>query len=197
MQVIVHRRNTIDELRSTPARYGVEVDIRSYGDHLIVHHNPFTDAVDFEEWIKFYDHKILILNIKEEGIEEHVKDIMISHGIKDFFFLDLSFPFLVKMVNSGEKRVALRFSEYESIETVLTFAHKADWVWIDTFSRLPLDPQSYALLRKHDFKLCLVCPERWNRPDDIRRYKDYLSDKQMYLDAVMATPEFVDLWESN
>jgi hypothetical protein len=31
----------------------------------------------------------------------------------------------------GEKNIALRFSEFESIDTILNMKGKANWVWID------------------------------------------------------------------
>ena len=181
MQIIVHRRNTIAELKATPAKYGIEMDIRSYGGRLIVHHEPFVNAVDFEEWIKFYKHKTLILNIKEEGIEYRVKEIVEKYGIQDYFFLDLSFPYLIKMINSGEKRVAIRFSEYESLETVLTLTGKAEWVWIDCFTRCPLHMENYRIL-SNNFKLCLVSPELVGRGVEIRKIQKTISC--MKLDAV-------------
>ena len=152
MQIIVHRRNTIEELISTPVEYGVEMDIRSYGDRLIVHHEPFVDAIGFEEWIKYFNHKTLILNIKEESIEYRVKKIVEKQGIKDYFFLDLLFPSLIRMIGTGEKRVAVRFSEYESMETALSLAGKADWVWVDCFTKMPLTEDTYKTLSKY-FKI--------------------------------------------
>jgi len=190
MQLIAHRRNTIEELRSTPHKYGIEVDIRSWGDRLIVHHDPFVDAIDFEEWIKHYQHKTLILNIKEEGIEYRVRDIVEQHHIQDYFFLDLSFPFLIRMLNLGEGRVAIRFSEYEALETALAVAGKAQWVWIDCFTRLPLTDEIYAELRKH-FKLCIVSPELQGRDTkEIAVFKEKLAG--YHIDAVCTKRP--DLW---
>ena len=62
------------------------------------------------------------------------------------------------MVNSGEKRVALRFSEFESIETVLALKGKADWVWVDSFTNIPLTLENFKLLHKY-FKIALASPE--------------------------------------
>jgi len=171
MQIIAHRRNTVEELKATPAEYGIETDIRSYGDRLIVSHEPFLDAVSFNEWIKYFQHKTLILNIKEEGIEYRIKEIVERRGIKDFFFLDLSFPYLLKMVNTGEKRVAVRFSEFESLDTVLGFVGKADWVWIDCFTKLALTRASYDALHGR-FKLCVVSPELQGRSlEEIKSFR--------------------------
>jgi len=184
MQIIAHRRNTIEELLTTPRDCGIEMDIRSYGNKLIVHHEPFIDAVNFEDWIRCFNHRTLILNIKEEGIEYRVKEIVEKHGISDYFFLDLSFPYLIKMLNSGEKRVAVRFSEFETIETVLSLAGKAEWVWIDCFSRIPIDTKIYKQLKSANYKLCLVSPDLQGRPHEIKDYINYLSANEIIIDAV-------------
>jgi hypothetical protein len=36
MELIAHRRNAIEELASTPEEFGVEIDLRSFGDRLVV-----------------------------------------------------------------------------------------------------------------------------------------------------------------
>jgi len=191
MQYIAHRRNTLEELKATPREYGIEMDIRSFGDCLVVHHEPFVDAVPFKEWIKHYNHKTLILNVKEEGIEGLVKEIVEERGIRDYFFLDLSFPALMKMANMGETRIAVRFSEYESLETVMSLTGKVDWVWVDCFTKMPLTASAYQQLSKH-FKLCMVSPELQGRSfEEISVYKNLLSSFK--IDAVCTKKP--ELWK--
>jgi hypothetical protein len=67
MEIIVHRRNTLQELKATPVQYGVEVDVRSCGDRLIIHHEPFVEGELIDNWLTAYQHGTLILNVKEEG----------------------------------------------------------------------------------------------------------------------------------
>ena len=88
MRYIAHRRNTIEELQSTPTEYGVEVDIRSMKGELIIHHDPYTAGELFTKWIEYYQHKTLILNVKEEGLEARLIELMRSKGIADYFFLE-------------------------------------------------------------------------------------------------------------
>ncbi len=102
----------------------MEVDIRSRVDELIVVHDPFERGVPFADWIAEYDHKFLILNVKEEGLEDRLLREMSERGIEDFFFLDQSFPFLIRTTRQGETRCAVRVSEYESVETALSLAGK-------------------------------------------------------------------------
>ena len=166
MEIIAHRRNRIEELIATPHDQGVEVDIRSDGGRLLIHHDPFAGGVDFEEWIAHYQHGTLILNVKEEGLEARLLAIMADRAIERFFFLDQSFPFLIRTARQGERRCAVRVSEYEAIETALAIAPLIDWAWIDCFSRFPLDRAVAARLSEAGLRLCLVSPELQGRPAD-------------------------------
>jgi hypothetical protein len=166
VKLIAHRRNTIDSLTDTDTRYGIELDIRSQGRELIIQHDPFAQGESFEAWLAHYRHGTLILNVKEEGLEERLIALMRQHGIADYFFLDQSFPFLIKWSGKGEHRCAVRVSEYESIETALTLAGKVDWVWVDCFTRFPLTGADARRLQQAGFKLCLVSPELQGRPAD-------------------------------
>ncbi len=196
MKLISHRRNTLAELIATPEQYGVEVDIRSYGDKLVIHHDPFVEGERFESWIAQYRHGTLILNVKEEGLEARLIDLMKAHGIDDYFFLDQSFPFLVKWSRLGEHRCAVRVSEFESVETALSLAGKVDWVWVDCFTRFPLDGGDAARLKDAGFRLCLVSPELQGRDAtlEIPQMIRLLAEKGIVADAVCTKRP--DLWEA-
>ena len=163
MRLIAHRRNTLAELLKTPVEYGVEVDVRSFGNRLVIHHDPFVDGEDLSCWLDQYQHGTLILNVKEEGLEQRLIDLMNERGIEDFFFLDQSFPFIIKTAHQGERRCAVRVSEYEHVDTALTLAGKIDWVWVDCFNRFPLSGADASRLHQAGFKLCLVSPELQQR----------------------------------
>jgi hypothetical protein len=197
MKLISHRRNTLQELASTPQKYGVEIDIRSFGAELILQHDPYVEGESLDSWIKFYKHGTLILNVKEEGLEERLIALMKAHNITDYFFLDQSFPYLMKFAKKGESRSAARFSEYESIETVLSLSGLVDWVWVDCFTHFPLTSEDAIKLKNAKFKLCLVSPELQGRNADIEipQMIQILEDRSISVDAVCTKrPE---LWESN
>jgi len=195
MNFISHRRNTIEELKATPTDYGVEVDIRSNNGKLIIHHDPFAPGDDFEEWIKHYQHGTLILNVKEEGLEARLIDLMKQRGIDDYFFLDQSFPFLIKWSKLGEQRCAVRVSEFESVETALTLAGKIDWVWIDCFTKFPLSGEDAKRLQDAGFRLCLVSPELQGRPAEtaIPELAKLLAERQITAEAICTKKP--ELWK--
>lgn len=195
MKLISHRRNTVSELLATDSKYGIEVDIRSEGDRLIIHHDPFVAGESFDDWIDAYRHGTLILNVKEEGLEARLIALMQSKGIADYFFLDQSFPFLVKWSKAGENRCAVRVSEFESIETALILAGKVDWVWVDCFTRFPLSEHDARSLKDAGFKLCLVSPELQGRDANVEipHLVSLLKERNIAADAVCTKRP--NLWE--
>ena len=76
MIIIRHRVNTVHKLIKTNKEYGIEVDLRSYKNEIIIHHDPFSKGVLFKDWIKKFNHKYLILNVKEEGLEIKILNIL-------------------------------------------------------------------------------------------------------------------------
>ena len=96
MEIIIHRVNTIKKLETVDSNFGVEIDIRSNDGKLILQHDPFEYGDSFDEWLKSYKHGKIILNIKEEGLEDYIIKSLNNHHIDNYFFLDQSFPFLIK-----------------------------------------------------------------------------------------------------
>lgn len=185
MIIVRHRRNTLEELRATPQDLGIELDLRSRGEDLIIHHDAFVDGERFEDWLGGYRHGLLILNVKEEGLEDRLIALMRERGIEDYFFLDQSFPFLVRTAKRGESRCAVRVSEFESIDTALSLAGKIDWVWVDCFTRFPLDGAQARRLQDAGFKLCVVSPELQGRSsDEIAELRALLAREGIAAEAV-------------
>jgi hypothetical protein len=190
-EIIIHRVNTRKQLQALPVRYGAEIDIRSHGSRLVLNHEPYRDGESFEEWISDYRHGTLILNPKEEGLESDILEVVRSHRVKRFFFLDLTVPMMVKLGRAGIRDMAVRYSEYESLDTCLRFKDMAGWAWIDCFTSTPMTREAYALLKKH-FKLCLVSPElEGHDPGAIKGYKRFLIEYPV--DAVCT--DHPETWE--
>jgi hypothetical protein len=183
--VVAHRRNQLAQLLGTPRELGIEMDVRIRGDRLVVAHDPFEDGVDLHHWLDQYEHRLLIVNVKEEGLERHVLHQLRARGVEAFFFLDQSFPFLMRTLRGGERRCAVRVSEYESVETALALAGRVDWVWVDGFHGFPLSAGSARQLRDAGFRMCLVSPELHGRePAEIPVYRAMAEATGVQFDAV-------------
>jgi len=197
MIVIIHRVNTSNELKDIPKKYGVEVDIRAYGDKLILNHEPHKTGEELEEYLKHYNHRFIIFNIKESGTENEVLDLIKKYKIKDYFFLDVEYSFVYKaMANKLTKNIALRVSEIEPINMALKNSGRFNWIWLDIFSKIPINKKEYVKLKKAGYKICLPCPSSLNRPKDALKYKRLLAKKGIKIDAVMTEKEFAEEWEN-
>ena len=193
MVIIVHRVNTVQGLKDVPQEYGTEIDIRAFGKDLILNHEPFQAGDRFGDYLEEYRHGTLILNIKEAGIEDEVlRLVRLCPQIKNYFLLDVEFPYLYRASRQGERAIAVRYSEDESIGTVKKYENMVDWVWIDTNTKLPIDDENKETLQK--FSTCLVCPERWGRPQDIESYRQIIGDTGFQLDAVMTSMQCSKFW---
>ena len=193
MKFIRHRVNTVGQLRKVPHEHGVELDLRDRGPRLILQHDPFADGEDFAPYLAEYRHGTMILNVKSERIETRVLDQLERAGtVSDYFFLDCSFPMIRQLVGQGEHRIAVRFSEFEPIEGPLSLAGEVDWVWVDCFTRLPINDETYARLSS-SFKICIVSPELQGH--DLGRIREFAEQLRPYaIDAVCTKRP--DLWQA-
>ena len=194
MHFIAHRVNTIKDLLNIPVEYGVEVDLRDFGQKLVLQHDPFKDGECFEEYLKHYNHGTMILNIKSEGIEIEVLKLIKKYNVKSYFFLDCSFPMINFLSSKGEKNIALRFSEFEGMDTIRFMSQKVNWIWIDCFSKLPVVPENYKTLKILNYKLCLVSPELQNQDLKLELYKNYLKKENIVLDVICAKLHNIARW---
>ena len=134
MRIYTHRRNSKEELISTPSHFGVEIDIRSIGKNLVLQHDPFTEGDLFTDWLEHYSHSGLILNLKEDGLESQLLSILKDREIDNFFFLDQSYPSMIKSLkNNLASKVAARSSEFESLESIKSLPQPPAYIWCDSF----------------------------------------------------------------
>jgi hypothetical protein len=194
--LIAHRINNLD-LESFPEADGIEFDVRDSNGRIIVTHDPFTEGQNLEEFISFCPpEKFYIVNVKSEGIEFRILELLEQYKIKNFFFLDCSIPMMVKLGKQYTKKLAIRLSEYESIETVKKMAHLVEWVWIDTFTKIPLTQEQEQELHSLGLKLCFVSPELQRQPELVPIYIQSLATEQIKIDAVCCKTQFIDAWRS-
>lgn len=196
MEYIAHRINTISELKQTDSDLGVELDLHSYKNKLIINHDPFIDGEDFEEYLTHYKHGTLILNIKEEGLEWKCLELLEKFNVRDYFFLDSSIPIIHKLIQKNNKNVAVRFSKYEPLEFVLNFKNLVNWVWVDCFEDLILNQENFSELKTNNFKICLVSPELQNQNNKIEDFAQQLKRLNIFPDAICTKKYSIELWKN-
>ena len=157
---IQHRVNSLKKLKNTDHNFGVEVDVRSINKKLILNHEPFQKATSLDTFLKKFNHKFLILNVKEEGIENLILNYVKKNRIKNYFLLDVTVPKIFQFIKNKKKNnLCLRISKFEKLNQLNFFNKKIEWIWVDTFdNKIPLNINDLEGYSKK-FKLCLVSPE--------------------------------------
>ncbi|MDB9746535.1 hypothetical protein OAB07_00500 [Candidatus Pelagibacter sp.] len=157
---IQHRVNTLRKLKNINESFGVEIDVRSINKKLILNHEPFQNAVLLDTFLKKFNHKFLILNVKEEGIENAILNCVKKNKVKNYFLLDVTIPKIFQFIKNKKKsNFCLRISKFEKLGDLNFFNRNIEWIWIDTFDgKIPLNDKDLKRYSKR-FKLCLVSPE--------------------------------------
>ena len=98
------------------------------------------------------------------------------------------------LTDMGVKQVALRFSELEGLDTIRNMAGRARWVWVDCFTKVPIDRESYEELKTLGYKLCFVSPELEGQEEKISEYRKYIEEQGIVFDAICTKSYHVKDW---
>jgi len=194
MIIVEHRKNQSSELKLVPPRHGVEIDLRLFDGELILAHDPFKPGETFEKWSHDFHHSLLILNVKEEGLEDVVLGFLEQKNVNNYFFLDQSLPSVIKSIKLGHSSAA-RISEFENFTWTPNFS--PDWIWVDCFSgNWDYLDQALEKVSRLNIKTCIVSPELQGRydPGELINLKSILSNHKFVPDAVCTKES--SKWES-
>lgn len=194
--IVAHRINTEDDLKVVQTGEAIEFDVRDSNGECIVQHDAFQSGLQLETFFKLSGNRFFIVNIKSEGIEHKVLETLAKFKYDNFFLLDCSFPKIRQLSKENERRIAVRLSEYESIETVLSLANEVEWVWVDSFSQFSLTYEIAKRIKDAGLKICLVSPDLQKQPERIQEYIEKCLKDTIFLDAVCCKIANKPLWES-
>ena len=190
--IIKHRVNSIDELKKTSCKYGIELDIRSIEGKVSVTHDITLTAPTFKNWLDNYNHGLLALNVKEDGLEEQILKLLADYGISNYFFLDQPFPTLRKCLEKGISS-AIRISEHENFPESINL--EMDWVWVDSFyGNWDRVFEKIVEIENDKLRYCLVSPELQKRAPDyeIEQICKKIESYGIKVEAVCT--KFPELW---
>lgn len=186
---ICHRVNTIEQLKVLENQpfFGVELDVRddplNPDNQIHIAHDAFHYGDNFEKYVKLYSQskyankKTMIVNVKSEQVEYRCMDILEKYNMTNYFFLDSSFPMIYKLNRLAKPpRIACRYSEYEPMEIFKAQESMVSDIWIDCFTKFPLDILDYSLFRLKKKRICLVSPELQGQPEKIEEYRKQVFD---------------------
>lgn len=177
---IVHKVNTIKMLNKIPSNMGIEIDVRLYKEDIILSHDPGLNGEHLKNYLKEYNHKLLVVNIKETGIEKDVIDLMKKNQIENYFLLDVEFPFLLLNSEIYGKFLSLRYSKYEALSNL---KGNIKWLWIDTYEDFEITNETLKMIKK--FKVCMVSPSRWGSKEKYQLFVNKFKKHDIKIDYVM------------
>lgn len=177
--------------RSFTFGFGTETDIRDFNGELVISHDIASiECLSVDLFFKLYksinDTLPLALNIKSDGLQLKLLDLLEKYSIENYFVFDMSIPdglnYLKKDFN-----VFTRQSEYELQPS---FYDKAAGVWLDEFNDHWI---SKAIIKKHldnNKSVCIVSPDlhKRNYLNEWKNYKEY--DREMNFNNLIICTDF-------
>lgn len=173
MKIIAHRgfwkkeseKNTKVAIeRAIESGFGFETDFRDCGGQVLISHNPPKgDEITAEGIFKMYQaagsHEPLALNIKADGLQDMMADLLERYKVTNYFFFDMSVCDTVIYTDKNLK-IASRLSEFE---TEMPFYTDSTTVWIDYFNSDGPTIQKVIETLKDSKIACVVSPELHKR----------------------------------
>lgn len=197
MKFFAHSINSLNLLSKVEIHYGVEVDFRDQKGELVLGHDPLDKKyIKAEEFLKNLNGRAIIANIKSERIEGECLNLIKKYSPQsDYFFLDSSFSVIA---NKGKEMIfSSRFSEYESIETSINLieANLVKWIWVDTFTKFPINEHNVDTFNSLKAKKCLTSPDLLKRSEDIDKYAQLIKKHNIVFDAICCKKEKINHWK--
>jgi glycerophosphoryl diester phosphodiesterase len=150
--------------RSFSLGFGTETDIRDFGGKLVISHdiadmNSIT-VEHFFEIYKSYDSQLpLALNIKADGLQSLLKELLTIYNINNYFVFDMSIPDNLGYLKA-DFLCFTRQSEYEPIPALYD---QSTGVWMDSFRGDWIEEPILEGHLKAGKQVCLVSPDLHKR----------------------------------
>lgn len=165
--------------RSFSMGFGTEIDIRDYKGELVISHDIADEnslkISDFFELYNRVDKSLpLALNIKADGLQTKLKELLEHFNIINYFVFDMSVPDGLGYVKQGLNTFT-RQSEYEKEPS---FYDVAIGVWLDEFHGHWISKEIIEIHFKNKKQTCIVSPDlhkreylnEWEHYKEIEKY---------------------------
>lgn len=195
MIIISHRgfwsdpgeKNTVCAFRrSFEKGFGVETDVRDLDGHLVISHDPpKAGSLTFLDFLVLHGEYggslPLALNIKADGLQVWIKDLLEQYSVKEYFVFDMSVP---DMIGYRDAMIPFftRLSEYERDPVLLD---GACGVWLDGFNSDWFSTGELSSHLSQGKRVCVVSPELHGRAHlalwNMLKEVDAISDGRLML----------------
>ena len=177
--------------RSFSLGFGTETDIRDYKGELVISHDIADEkcisAKEMFEIYNKYDNTLpLALNIKADGLQVKLKELLEEYKIKDYFVFDMSVPDGLGYLKQNIKAFT-RESEYEKIPS---FYDESCGIWLDEFQEHWITKEVIEKHIKNNKQICIVSPDLHKREykKEWQHYKEI--EEELGIDNLMICTDY-------
>jgi hypothetical protein len=179
--------------RSFSLSFGTETDIRDYKGKLVISHDiPDEKSITVDELFKIYNkynHNLplpLALNIKADGLQVKLKELLLKYDINNYFVFDMSVPDGLQYLKYDIKSFT-RESEYE---TIPSFYDDSCGVWLDEFYDHWIKKETIEKHIDNNKNICIVSPDLHKREykKEWQHYKNI--EKELEIDNLMICTDY-------
>lgn len=144
--------------------FGIETDIRDINGRLVISHDPATfDCTPLEDLLELRNRinpgLPLALNIKSDGLQVFLRELLAVFHVEHYFVFDMSIPDSLGYIKSGMK-IFVRQSEYEPDPLLYD---QATGIWMDCFLGDWFTENAIEHHIAAGKQVCLVSPELHHR----------------------------------
>lgn len=177
--------------RSFSLGFGTETDIRDYKGELVISHdmadkNCISVKEMFEIYNKYDNSLPLALNIKADGLQVKLKEVLEEYKIMNYFVFDMSVPDGLGYLKQNIKAFT-RESEYEKTPS---FYDEACGIWLDEFQDHWITKEVIEKHIKNNKQVCIVSPDLHKREykKEWQHYKTI--EKELGIDNFMICTDY-------
>ena len=192
MQIISHRgywkinseKNKIKAFeRSFNLGFGIETDIRDFNGELVISHDipisSLEELIYVDDFFKLYkligNNLTLALNIKSDGLQEKLENLINKYNISNYFVFDMSTPDTLKYMNMGINF----FSRQSEFEVTPSLYNQCSGILLDEFVNHWITPDILENHLKKNKLVCIVSPELHGRSNlkEWEQYKNFITNQ--------------------
>ena len=180
--------------RSFSLGFGTETDIRDYKGELVISHDIADEkCISVKEMFEIYnkyDNTLpLALNIKADGLQVKLNELLEEYKIENYFVFDMSVPDGLGYLKQNMKAFT-RESEYEKLPS---FYDEAYGIWLDEFQGHWITKEVIEKHIKNNKQICIVSPDLHKREykKEWQHYKDI--EKELSIDNLMICTDYPEI----
>ncbi|MDN5100463.1 hypothetical protein O8C83_06465 [Aliarcobacter butzleri] len=174
--------------------FGTETDIRDYKGELVISHDiadekSMSVKEMFEIYNKYDNTLPLALNIKADGLQTKLKELLKEYSIENYFVFDMSVPDGLQYLKQDIKSFT-RESEYEKMPS---FYIEACGIWLDEFLGHWINKEAIEKHIKNGKEICIVSSDLHKR-EYKKEWEDYKQiEKELGIDNLMICTDYPEI----